>query len=83
MAMGIPVTCNDAVGDTSGIVMQYHAGVVVREFTTAAYAAAVQQFQNTMFDAAEIKRGAAQFYSLQRGVQLYIQVYETIARVQA
>ncbi len=78
MAMGIPVICNDAVGDTSGIVMQYNAGVIVREFSEEAYAAAFQLFQNTIFDRAEIKKGAAAFYSLQRGVQLYGQVYETI-----
>lgn len=78
MAMGIPVICNDAVGDTSEIVMQYNAGVIVREFSEEAYAAAFQLFQNILFDRAEIKKGAAAFYSLQRGVQLYGQVYETI-----
>lgn len=83
MAMGIPVICNDAVGDTSKIIMQYNAGVIVREFSADAYAAAAQQFKNAMFDIDEIKSGATQFFSLQRGERLYSQVYKTIARGQA
>lgn len=83
MAMGIPVICNDAVGDTSEIVLQYKAGVIVREFATDAYLNAMQDFQHAVFDTAQIKKGAADYYALDRGVQLYASVYETMAHEQA
>ena len=78
MAMGIPVICNDKVGDTSAIVEKYHSGVVVKEFSEEAYKKAIQQLLHTDFDKAAIRQGAEDFYSLERGVEKYNGVYEKI-----
>jgi hypothetical protein len=83
MAMGVPIICNHGVGDTATIVMQYKAGIIVQEFTIPAYVAAAETFKNSVFDPGGIKKGAAAFYSLQRGVQLYSTIYKAIAREQA
>ncbi|MFC0775985.1 glycosyltransferase [Terrimonas alba] len=78
MAMGIPIICNNQVGDTEEIVEKYGAGVVVKEFSTPAYAAAIEAFSRRSFDKQQITGGAKDFFSLERGVQLYRQVYKTI-----
>jgi glycosyltransferase involved in cell wall biosynthesis len=83
MAMGIPIICNDAIGDTAEIVRQYKAGIVVRAFSGAAYNAAAYDFSNTDFDVTQIKKGAAQYFSLERGAKLYKNVYKAIEHERA
>jgi glycosyltransferase involved in cell wall biosynthesis len=78
MAMGIPVVCNNAVGDTEEIVKKYNAGIVIKEFSQAAYAAAMDELNNRVFDKEQIIKGANQFFSLDRGVALYQQVYKDV-----
>jgi glycosyltransferase involved in cell wall biosynthesis len=78
MSMGIPVICNDNVGDTSIIVEQYHSGVVVKEFSEEAYKRAIEQLLHTNFDKAVIRQGAEYFYSLEGGIKKYNSVYEKI-----
>jgi glycosyltransferase involved in cell wall biosynthesis len=78
MAMGIPVICNDNVGDTSAIVEKYHSGVVVKEFSEEAYKKSIGQLMHTDFDKAAIREGAEDFYSLKGGIEKYICVYEKI-----
>lgn len=79
MAMGIPLITNSGVGDVSAIVEQYHAGIVITEFTKAAYekaAAAIAARKN--FDKNEIRKGAEEFYSLEKAVKKYISIYNSI-----
>ena len=37
MAMGIPVICNDNVGDTSVVVKRFNSGLVVTEFSNSGF----------------------------------------------
>lgn len=78
MAMGIPIVCNNAVGDTEEVVEKYKAGIVIKEFTQQAYDHAVETIRKTTFDKQQIMQGAKEFFSLDKGVQLYQQVYQTI-----
>lgn len=78
MAMGIPVICNDNVGDTSVVVNKYKSGVVVKEFSEAAYKNAIDQLLECNFNKAEIRTGAKEFYSLEKGIQKYSSVYEKL-----
>ncbi|MGZ3859568.1 MAG: glycosyltransferase family 4 protein [Flavisolibacter sp.] len=78
MAMGIPVICNDQVGDTSLVVEEYHSGVVVEEFSEKAYRQALRQLASTQFDKAAIRKGALEFYALQNGIEKYQSVYKKI-----
>lgn len=75
MAMGIPVVCNDGVGDTSEIVEESSAGYIIREFTGTAYDKIIKELQTAVFDRSEIRRGAVNFFSLSKGISLYESVY--------
>jgi glycosyltransferase involved in cell wall biosynthesis len=76
MAMGVPVICNKAVGDTEEIVEKYKAGLVINEFSLPAYNQAIDKVYKTSFDKQQIIQGARDYFSLEKGVQLYGQVYQ-------
>lgn len=78
MAMGVPIICNNEVGDTEEIVEKYSAGVVIKEFSQSSYVAAVKKFNQRVFDKQQITKGAKDYFSLEKGVQLYQQVYKAI-----
>ncbi|HNA16212.1 MAG TPA: hypothetical protein PK678_06840, partial [Ferruginibacter sp.] len=79
MAMGIPLITNSGVGDVEMIVNRYRAGIIIERFTNEAYEQAAQQtVAGLVFDAAEIRRGATEFYSLDRAIEKYIQIYKSI-----
>lgn len=80
MAMGIPVICNDNVGDTSTVVDQYQSGVVVKELSEESYRKAINQLEYANFDKTAIRKGAEDFYSLENGIKKYSCVYQTMAR---
>src|SRR5688500_8417668 len=50
MAMGIPIVCNNAVGDTEEVVEKYKAGIVIKEFSQPAYEHAVETISKIVFD---------------------------------
>jgi glycosyltransferase involved in cell wall biosynthesis len=78
MAMGIPVICNDHVGDTSMVVEKYEAGIVVKEFSREAYKAYVKTLAGKTFDKHAIRQGAEEFFSLDAGIRKYSAVYEKL-----
>jgi glycosyltransferase involved in cell wall biosynthesis len=79
MAMGIPVITNSGVGDVKAIVDQYNGGYVVDEFTDAAFNKVIDgMLAKDNFNAAGIRKGAKEFYSLEKAVDLYKDVYNSI-----
>ncbi len=78
MAMGVPIICNDSVGDTAEIINEYDAGIVISEFTQEAYRNAIQTLNKTTFNRERIIEGAYEVYHLQRGVELYESVYKSL-----
>ena len=76
MAMGVPLICNDGVGDTAEIVKKYKAGIVINEFSDAVYQRALPEKEN--FDISEITKGANEYFSLNEGVKRYLHVYEAV-----
>jgi glycosyltransferase involved in cell wall biosynthesis len=78
MAMGLPVICNNAVGDTEEIVNRYKAGIVIKDFSISSYTAAINDLNKGVFDKEQIRSGAEEFFSLERGVKLYQQVYKSL-----
>ncbi len=75
MGMGIPIICNSGVGDTDYIIEQTHSGVLVPQFTDLEYQKAYERIENTSFEKAKTRQGANQFYSLQKGVEAYENIY--------
>jgi glycosyltransferase involved in cell wall biosynthesis len=79
MAMGIPVITNSGVGDVKEIVEKYQAGFIVEEFTDQAFNEVIVEIISTpSFDTSAIRNGAAEFYSLEKAVDLYDEIYNAI-----
>ena len=79
MAMGIPVITNSGVGDVKEIVQKYNGGFVLNNFTTETYSFIIDQIQaGKAFDAALIRKGAFDVYSLEKAVELYTKLYDEL-----
>ncbi|MGQ3013824.1 MAG: glycosyltransferase [Flavobacteriales bacterium] len=78
MAMGIPLFCNEGVGDSSYILKTYHSGVVIPEYTPETYRKAIETFRETTFDPEAIRAGALDYFSLAAGIRAYRAVYDKL-----
>ncbi len=79
MAMGIPLITSSGVGDVAAIVTKYHSGIVINDFTGEALETAVDEImQQKEYDAAAIRNGAFDFYSLETAVEKYAAIYSSI-----
>jgi len=76
MSMGVPVICNAGVGDTDQIVKQYNAGLIVTDWEMDESIRQIcEGFSN---NAVEIREGALDFFSLEKGVAAYSTIYDRI-----
>jgi glycosyltransferase involved in cell wall biosynthesis len=80
MAMGIPVLCNTGVGDTGFVVEKYHSGVAISEFSENDFVTAIDTITNTHYSPADIRKGAIDFYGLQKGIENYVSVYQKLSQ---
>ena len=71
MALGIPIICNAGVGDTDMIVRKYNSGLVVDSLKDSKYRKIVDNIHNFSFDFDRIRRGAIDYFSLEKGVASY------------
>lgn len=82
LAMGIPVITNAGIGDSDKIIEASGAGLLVKEFTTAAYRKAVAGLDAVLKAPSEnYKNIARQYFSLEKGVELYHDVYNKITNL--
>jgi len=77
MAMGVPIVCNNSVGDTDKVIHQYHAGWVTESFTDEEFDKVIASME-TPLHKKRIIQGAKEFYSLEQGVQRYRNVYSKV-----
>ena len=78
MAMAKPVVCNSDVGDTDYVVQKYQSGIVVDQFSDEAYDNSIEQFSQQSFNSVLIRKGAEDFYSLEKGLKSYWVVYKSV-----
>jgi len=79
MAMGIPVITNSGVGDVKEIVEQYEGGFVVDDFTDQAFRTVIDKMlESKKVNTNLIRKGAEDFYSLEKAVQSYDEIYRAI-----
>jgi glycosyltransferase involved in cell wall biosynthesis len=79
LAMGLPVVCNEGVGDTPAIVRDNRCGAVVEAFTDEAYRQAVETVRRSAFDPESIRAAAVRHFSLALGVARYDAIYKKLA----
>ena len=73
MAMGIPIICNDGVGDTGDLVRQYNSGCVVPANEIDTF-----ELGDFSFDKTQTINGANAYFGLDYGVNTYAEIYEKI-----
>lgn len=79
MAMGIPVITNAGVGDVEEITMKYNAGIVLKDLNPDEYEKAAETIsKESDFNKEEIMKGAREYYDLEKAIQKYLKVYNTI-----
>jgi glycosyltransferase involved in cell wall biosynthesis len=78
MGMGIPVITNKGVGDVDEIVRKYNGGFTVNDFTDLSFHNVIDQLGKVNFDKELIRKGAMDFYTLEKAVQSYKSLYEKI-----
>ncbi len=79
MGMGVPIICNDGVGDTGEIIQKAGAGVVIAGFTVQNYNSTCEQIDKLLsLNPEEIREEAKKYYSLTNGVNDYHEVYKKI-----
>ena len=81
MRLGIPIVCNDRIGDTTEIIEKYQAGSIIKVFNKADYQKTSQYMVENKFDKKRIEEGALEFYDLEKGVVQYDRVYQTLLKV--
>lgn len=81
MAMGIPVIANDAAGDVKYIIEKFQSGFVVNDLTSGSFNTVIDQIMaGHSFDPAAIRKGAEEFYSLEKAVEKYYDLYKKVLK---
>jgi glycosyltransferase involved in cell wall biosynthesis len=79
MGMGIPIICNSGVGDTDEIIESCNAGALVDLSDPNSIDRVIDEFDRIRnLDSRSIIRGANQYFSLDRGVELYTSLYQQV-----
>jgi glycosyltransferase involved in cell wall biosynthesis len=79
MGMGIPLICNQGIGDTDAVVRKYQCGYIIDLDDSSAIDSAVAAFENIMNISKEkIRLGAEEFYSLSSGIEKYLKLYKSL-----
>ncbi|WP_018341402.1 glycosyltransferase [Cytophaga aurantiaca] len=81
MAMGIPVVCNNNVGDVEQQVLEAKAGIVINAFSDASYDRSIYLFKNdfeNVFQKSISLKYVNDHFSLLNGVNLYSEIYSEV-----
>lgn len=79
MSLGIPLICNAGVGDVSQILLDGGNGILLHEFSAAAYQKAVDELPQVLQNSPQSTIACAErYYSLKDGIHKYNRVYESL-----
>lgn len=77
MGMGIPIICNSGVGDVDTIVERFSSGIAIDIESKFA----IDSFLSKTYDREKIIHGAHEYFSLKKGVENYIGIYQQLITV--
>ena len=78
--MGIPVICNGGVGDLDEIVSSTQSGILIEKFDNENYQIAIDKIDAILaMDKRIFQQTAEKYYSLEKGVEKYFEVYQKIS----
>lgn len=81
MGMGIPLICNAGVGDTDFIVNKSECGFVIKSLNADGYQSAIEKIDDLLkIKKEKIRNGAEEFYSLEKGVAGYNEIYNRLTK---
>jgi glycosyltransferase involved in cell wall biosynthesis len=79
MAMGIPVICNEGVGDVAEIIEKSNAGWAVSDFSAASLDTVAHKLINSeAIDRQKLRKAAEEYGSLEKGVMAYAGIYKSL-----
>ncbi len=78
MAMGKPIITNTGWGDVDDILSKTQAGVLVNGFNETAYNTAVKTLFSMEFTGESMRQHAEAYFSLEKGIAAYDQIYRSI-----
>lgn len=79
LAMGLPVISNDRVGDVEEVITRSQGGWIIREFTEQEYDEVVSRIPDILAkDPSVIRNNIQSVYSLEKGIELYKNVYNQL-----
>ncbi len=82
MSLGIPIICNDGVGDTGQIIKESACGILLETLTVSSFEKAVENFDQLLqIPPEKIRTIALQKFSLENGVESYSNVYKQIEKL--
>lgn len=82
MAMGIHIICNNNVGDVDLILSKANAGFCLENLTEKEFINTISQLTNkTLSTPDEIREKSKDFYDLEKGVTLYLAIYNQLINV--
>jgi len=76
MAMGIPIICNEGVGDVDKIVIKFNSGVIIS--TNEIANLNIQDILQKSFEKEQIRKGGIEYFSLKKGVKMYLKIYDKL-----
>lgn len=77
LAMGIPVICNNNVGDTGKIVLDHKVGWVVNKFNSNEYLSIINSLDFN-YDKEHLRKVANTYASLEIGANEYLSIYKKL-----
>lgn len=75
LAVGLPVVTNSGIGDVDEIVGELGTGVIVSNFTAAAYREAIERLSRLDVDPRHLREAARGRFDVTTGVTLYSAIY--------
>lgn len=79
MGMGIPIICNDGVGDVSSIVNDTDSGLVIENLDSQSMGLAVNRIPLLKeLKRSDIRQNAYKYYDLTTGSKQFLKIYDSL-----